>query len=194
MPQSATADVNSAVVTYRAKLLAAYETGHWTNAVLFVNTINGLLPPNLKFKFGHESTRGTRYVICPAGESCTKGGEIPYGEDLIHVDRYYGGLRPSICGNRPRRYIECECGKRVYIDEGMIDIRVTQADLMDPNSIIKKPPSLAPPAPMQTFRDWFSMILPLIEDRCRKWREQVSIREKDGEIADMEEMLEGAAE
>lgn len=180
MPQSATADVNSAVTLYRNNYRAAMKTGQWDDFISCVLGLNGSFPDDLKILFGHQTLADKKYVLCPRCE-----GAIPYSEATIQTDRRAGLFTSHLAGKYSAEYLTCEnvpknkdlperpCGKRVYLDT-KFDLMSQSPDIYDPKTIIPAPPPTLPAVCQEAMLGWARMITPVIEDRCRRWRMKFS--------------------
>ena len=192
MPQSATADVNAAVLFYRSKLYAAYERRDWIEFITCVRVIDGILPQSLKFKWGFESDRESRYVRCPS-EEC--GKDIPYHPDAVLRDYHYYCMNPALTGDQYSEYVECTCKRRVYLDNEDVVIHTSAVNFYSKETVLLQPPSITPPAPEDDYLNWSIKMLPIVEDRFRQWREMVSTSsgvsgvEGGGEDADEEDVV-----
>lgn len=168
MPQSATTDVNSAVTLYRNNMRTAMRIENWTDLVNCVDGINGILPDDLKLLFGHEPVIEKRYVRCPA---CSE--LVEYSKNTVRQDVRAGLFSGNLAGRHDTEYLACKCGRRVYLS-GEFEMLTQSADVYNPETVLPMAPALLPIPNRELFLEWGTMVVAVIEDRCRRWRLQFS--------------------
>lgn len=170
MPQYPPVNTN-AENKYRDLMIEAFKARDWITFVSCIESINGTLPTDLKFRWGSEPDRDKRYVKCPSS-NC--GKPIEYTKKNIKIDPRYWRGNPKYIGDQSTQYIECECADRVYIDQGNVEVKTLAVDMFSLITVLQQPPSLNPPVPEEVMEAWAIMIMPVVEDRYRKWYESAT--------------------
>lgn len=191
MPQSATADVNSAVTLFRASLRSAIRTENWQDVINSVNCLNGCFPDDLKLLFGFDTIPERRFVKChfprvnPAkGESRTCDTLIEYVESNFQTDRRARLFSFRLGGQNAAQYMLCPtCKHRLYLDTDLALVSQSP-DIYDPKTILPSHPPLKPEVCKELMMEWASLIAGVIEDRCRRWRMSFSTNSETTEVGD----------
>lgn len=168
MAQSAVADVNSAVVLYRNHLNRAYLAKNWDDCLMFLDTMNSMLPEKFRIKHSPDWDRQKITVKCP-NPKCKLA--IVYDEKAMIEDTRLRGINGK---NQGPRYLECKCKKRVYVDGQQVKVKLYEVDRYALDTKHPPPPPTNPPVEPERYKIYIQSMLPILEDRCRQWRESYS--------------------
>lgn len=195
--QSATADVNAGVVSYRTMLAFAIDSRNMANAEAAIAGLNGILPMKLKVRFDDKEyarqTRTAYLIACPVcdEESPIESEHIKTRITTPALGGYWSEVDPDLV--RTTRYLTCGakskgkvCGAEIEIPDNDADDRVVAVPAEDvPESADRAGVAYAPlPPVISSLHDqslhaahywaWVRIVLGLIENQLRAFRESVS--------------------
>ena len=189
MPQSATSDVNVAIMRHRETALKARLVKDFDGMKLGIFSMNGCLPEELKLRFipmeqYKQLIKPKQILVC---KYCNRDNDMTTREIQIHKQK----LSKKQCErwNIPYevKIVQCEdCNAKMYLGLEKLTIFEEDVDKFE-MEFIPKPPQIdtlnTESKNVKAFLDWFdNYAMPIMEDRCRKFRNMYSIDEDGEEI------------